>query len=78
MDTTTQTHSAENHLDRVKDKAQDTADEALRQGRELASQAQDAAKDALTGIEARIRRNPIQSALVAAGAGFVLAMLARR
>ena len=70
--------NAEDRLDEVKENAQKTAQEALRQGHELVGQAQDAASDAITGLEARIRRNPIQSALIAAGAGFVLALLARR
>ena len=39
---------------------------------------QDKAKETISDIEASIRRNPSQAALIAAGIGFVLALLARR
>ncbi|MEO0852007.1 MAG: hypothetical protein AAFY15_00695 [Cyanobacteria bacterium J06648_11] len=65
-------------LDRVSEKAQETAQEAYTQSAALAEDAQDVARDFLQDVEARIRKNPVQSAMIAAGAGFVLALLARR
>lgn len=83
------THSPDGHtrvtgkttqggIDDVIDKAQETTEEALRQGQEFADKAHAAASDAYTDLEAHIRRNPLQSALAAAGVGFVLALLMRR
>ena len=43
-----------------------------------AEQVQDKAKETLGDVEAAIRRNPLQAAAIAAGIGFVLALLARR
>ena len=45
---------------------------------DAAGQAQAAAQEQLDKLSASIRRNPIQAAGIAAGAGFLLALLARR
>ena len=67
-------HIAEEDVDQARDKI----DTMVEQGRETVEHARDAAADTLTEIERRIRRKPLQAALIAAGAGFVLALLARR
>ena len=51
--------------------AQDKFDETVEQARDLAQVQYDR-------LEASIRRNPLQAAGIAAGIGFVLALLARR
>ncbi len=68
----------EKGTERFASKANEAAKEALHQGKELAGQAQEAAQSAVSTIEDRIRKHPIQSALVAAGAGFLIALMARR
>ena len=45
---------------------------------EVAGQAQGIAQDQLDKLSATIRKNPIQSAGIAAGLGFALALLARK
>ena len=45
---------------------------------DVAGQAQQAAKDQLDKLADSIRRNPIQSTGIAAGVGFLLALIARR
>jgi len=60
------------------DKARDYADQAIHQGTEYAERAQDVAAEKLGELEASIRRHPLQAAAIAAGVGFVLALLARR
>jgi len=60
------------------DKATQYAEKAVDQGAEYAEQAQDIAAEKLGEIETAIRRNPIQAAAIAAGVGFVLALIARR
>jgi ElaB/YqjD/DUF883 family membrane-anchored ribosome-binding protein len=66
-----------------------TASSATRQVNDLAStaqdkfnetveQAQDFAQEQYDKMAASIRRNPLQAAGIAAGIGFVLALLARR
>lgn len=45
---------------------------------EVAGQAQGIAQDQLDKLSASIRKNPIQSAGIAAGIGFALALLARK
>lgn len=60
------------------EKAQDAVNDALDHGREVVDQAKSYASDSLADLERRIRRNPLQAAAIAAGAGFVLALLARR
>lgn len=45
---------------------------------EVAGQAQGLAQDQLDKLSASIRKNPIQSAGIAAGLGFALALLARK
>jgi ElaB/YqjD/DUF883 family membrane-anchored ribosome-binding protein len=45
---------------------------------DAAGQAQVVAQEQLDKLSASIRRNPIQAAGIAAGAGFLLALLARR
>jgi len=59
-------------------KAQDAVNDAVDHGREAVEHATDYASDALVDLERRIRREPLKSAAIAAGAGFVLALLARR
>ena len=51
--------------------AQDTFNETVEQVQNLAQEQYDK-------LEASIRRNPLQAAAIAAGIGFVLALLARR
>jgi ElaB/YqjD/DUF883 family membrane-anchored ribosome-binding protein len=43
-----------------------------------ASEAVDAVRDQYANVISAIRRNPLQSAGIAAGAGFVLALLLKR
>lgn len=45
---------------------------------ETVEQAQALAQEQYDKLEASIRRNPLQAAAIAAGIGFVLALLARR
>ena len=51
--------------------AQDTFNETV-------EQVQNFAQEQYDQLEASIRRNPLQAAAIAAGVGFVLALLARR
>ncbi len=60
------------------DAAKEFASDAVDQGAEYAQQAQDAAAEKLGEIESAIRRNPLQAAAIAAGIGFVFALIARR
>lgn len=60
------------------EKAQDAVNEAVEQGREVAEQAKDYASESMVKLERRIREKPLQSAAIAAAAGFVLALLTRR
>lgn len=59
-------------------KAKDFASDVVDQGAEYVEQAQDVAVEKLGELEKSIRRNPIQAAAIAAGIGFVVALLARR
>ncbi len=63
--------SANNAVDNLANAAQDTINSAV-------DQAQTMAQDQYDKLTASIRRNPLQAAGIAAGVGFVLALLARR
>jgi ElaB/YqjD/DUF883 family membrane-anchored ribosome-binding protein len=63
--------SASNSVDNLASAAQDTFNSAV-------DQAQTMAQDQYDKLTASIRRNPLQAAGIAAGVGFVLALLARR
>ena len=56
----------------------DLANTAQDKFNETVEQAQALAQDQYDKLEASIRRNPLQAAGIAAGIGFVLALLARR
>jgi ElaB/YqjD/DUF883 family membrane-anchored ribosome-binding protein len=62
---------AANAVDNLASAAQDTFNSAV-------DQAQTMAQDQYDKLTASIRRNPLQAAGIAAGVGFVLALLARR
>jgi ElaB/YqjD/DUF883 family membrane-anchored ribosome-binding protein len=63
--------SANNAVDNLANTAQDKINSAV-------DQAQSMAQDQYDKLTASIRRNPLQAAGIAAGVGFVLALLARR
>lgn len=63
--------SAKNAVDNLADTAQEKISSAV-------DQAQTLAQDQYNKLTASIRRNPLQAAGIAAGIGFVLALLARR
>jgi ElaB/YqjD/DUF883 family membrane-anchored ribosome-binding protein len=63
--------SAANTVDNLASAAQDKLNAAV-------DQAQTLAQDQYDKLTASIRRNPLQAAGIAAGIGFVLALLARR
>ena len=56
----------------------DRANTAQDKFNETVEQAQNLAQEQFDKLEASIRRNPLQAAGIAAGIGFVLALLARR
>jgi len=63
--------AANSAVDNLANAAQDTINSAV-------DQAQTMAQDQYDKLTASIRRNPLQAAGIAAGIGFVLALLARR
>jgi ElaB/YqjD/DUF883 family membrane-anchored ribosome-binding protein len=63
--------SANNAVDNLASTAQDKINSAV-------DQTQTMAQDQYDKLTASIRRNPLQAAGIAAGVGFVLALLARR
>lgn len=56
----------------------DLASTAQNKFNETVEQAQNLAQEQYDKLEASIRRNPLQAAAIAAGIGFVLALVARR
>lgn len=58
--------------------ASDLANAAQDKLTETVEQAQTLAQEQYDKLAARIRRNPLQAACIAAGIGFILALLARR
>lgn len=64
-------NQATNSVDNLANAAQDKINSAV-------DQAQTMAQDQYDKLTASIRRNPLQAAGIAAGVGFVLALLARR
>lgn len=62
----------------VERQARDVANAAQDKLNETVGQAQDFAQEQYDKLAASIRRNPLQAAGIAAGIGFVLALLARR
>lgn len=62
----------------VERQARDVANAAQDKFNETVGQAQDFAQEQYDKLAANIRRNPLQAAGIAAGIGFVLALLARR
>lgn len=62
----------------VEHKARDLANAAQDKINDTVEQAQDFAQEQYDKLAASIRRNPLQAAGIAAGVGFVLALLARR
>ena len=63
--------STANAVNDLASTAQDKFNEAVEQAQNLAQEQYDK-------LEASVRRNPLQAAGIAAGIGFVLALLARR
>ena len=57
---------------------QEPFDKLKHQATETAEQVQSAAREQFDKLEGTIRRNPVAAAGVAAGVGFLLALLARR
>ncbi len=68
----------ENTVQGLKSNMSTMANTAGDQLADAAGQAQQAAQEQLDKLAASIRRNPLQATGIAAGIGFVLAMLARR
>ena len=62
----------------VERQARDVAGAAQDKFNETVGQAQDFAQEQYDKLATSIRRNPLQAAGIAAGIGFVLALLARR
>jgi ElaB/YqjD/DUF883 family membrane-anchored ribosome-binding protein len=62
----------------VERQARDLADAAQDRIADTVEQAQTIAQEQYDKLAASIRRNPLQAAGIAAGVGFVLALLARR
>jgi ElaB/YqjD/DUF883 family membrane-anchored ribosome-binding protein len=62
----------------VERQARDMANAAQEKISDTVEQAQALAQDQYDKLTASIRRNPLQAAGIAAGIGFVLALLARR
>jgi ElaB/YqjD/DUF883 family membrane-anchored ribosome-binding protein len=62
----------------VERQARDMAETAQDKFNETVEQAQVLAQEQYDKLAASIRRNPLQAAAIAAGIGFVLALLARR
>jgi ElaB/YqjD/DUF883 family membrane-anchored ribosome-binding protein len=62
----------------VERQARDLANAAQDKLSDTVGQAQDFAQEQYDKLAASIRRNPLQAAGIAAGVGFVLALLARR
>jgi ElaB/YqjD/DUF883 family membrane-anchored ribosome-binding protein len=62
----------------VERQARDLASTAQDKISDTMEQAQDFAQEQYDKLAANIRRNPLQAAGIAAGIGFVLALLARR
>lgn len=62
----------------VERQARDLANAAQDKFNDTVEQAQDFAQEQYDKLAANIRRNPLQAAGIAAGIGFVLALLARR
>lgn len=62
----------------VERQARDVASAAQDKFNETVESAQNLAQDQYDKLAANIRRNPLQAAGIAAGIGFVLALLARR
>jgi ElaB/YqjD/DUF883 family membrane-anchored ribosome-binding protein len=62
----------------VERQARDMANAAQDKLSDTVGQAQDFAQEQYDKLAASIRRNPLQAAGIAAGVGFVLALLARR
>ena len=67
----TGTSSASRQVNDLANTAQDKFNETV-------EQAQNLAQEQFDKLEAGIRRNPLQAAAIAAGIGFVLALVARR
>lgn len=67
MTDTTQSPTTTETFDKLKHQAADTAE-----------QVQSATREQFDKLESTIRRNPVAAAGVAAGVGFLLALLARR
>jgi ElaB/YqjD/DUF883 family membrane-anchored ribosome-binding protein len=62
----------------VERQARDVANAAQEKFNDTVEQAQALAQEQYDKLAASIRRNPLQAAGIAAGIGFVLALLARR
>lgn len=79
---TTTTSSANgdfpHNRDTTAERAKEFASEAVDQAAEYTQEAQETAVEKLGEIETAIRRNPLQAAAIAAGIGFVFALIARR
>ncbi len=69
---------AANVTSSVERQARDVANAAQDKFNETVESAQALAQDQYDKLAANIRRNPLQAAGIAAGIGFVLALLARR
>ena len=82
MSTTSSMKDTTSQVKAASDKAFDTAANTLDKGAEKASQVVQATKDGaqaqMEKMETYIRQNPMAAAGIAAGVGFVVALLARR
>lgn len=65
-------------VERAGDYAADAAKVASRKASEAIEQVGDLAQDKVEAMAAYVRRNPLQATAIAAGVGFVFALLARR
>lgn len=73
--TTAQTRET---IERAGDTAASTAKAVGRDVSSAVGQAADMAQEQLDGMSAYVRKNPLQATAIAAGVGFVFALLARR
>ena len=66
------------HLDETLDKASDYANDAGKKVRSVFDHTTDNVKAATHNVTSEIKQNPLQSSLIALGAGFILGSLMRR
>ena len=72
------TSQARETIDRTTDQAASTAKSVGRDVSSAVGQAADMAQEQLDGMTSYVRKNPLQATAIAAGVGFVFALIARR